>query len=129
MCSGFYRARRENLMLPFCLFFSFQGMPEQWSKLLTGSAITREDYAQDTQAVLDVLEYYTGHQKRETEEMAAVARGLSGLTGSPAQFNVGTGLGGMGKISSPLADGRWQPATDEATGSSLRVLVRVQGEE
>jgi serine/threonine-protein kinase CLA4 len=43
-------------------------MPEQWSKLLTKSAITREDYAKDPQAVLDVLEFYTDHQKREMEE-------------------------------------------------------------
>lgn len=33
---------------------AFTGMPEQWSKLLTKSAITREDYAKDPQAVLDV---------------------------------------------------------------------------
>ncbi|KIY48372.1 Pkinase-domain-containing protein, partial [Fistulina hepatica ATCC 64428] len=48
---------------------AFTGMPEQWSKLLTKSAITREDYAKDPQAVLDVLEFYTDHQKREQEEM------------------------------------------------------------
>jgi protein-serine/threonine kinase len=45
-----------------------KGMPEQWSKLLTKSAITREDYAKDPQAVLDVLEFYTDHQKRELED-------------------------------------------------------------
>jgi hypothetical protein len=44
-------------------------MPEQWSKLLTKSAITREDYAKDPQAVLDVLEFYTDHQKRELEDL------------------------------------------------------------
>ncbi|KAH7868900.1 kinase-like domain-containing protein [Lentinula edodes] len=49
---------------------AFTGMPEQWSKLLTKSAITREDYAKDPQAVLDVLEFYTdGLKKREMEEM------------------------------------------------------------
>jgi len=52
-----------------------QGMPEQWSKLLTQSAITREDYQRNPQAVLDVLEFYTDHQKREMEEM-----GLSSVT-------------------------------------------------
>ncbi|KAJ8519803.1 hypothetical protein ONZ45_g3288 [Pleurotus djamor] len=71
---------------------AFTGMPEQWSKLLTKSAITREDYAKDPQAVLDVLEFYTDHQKREMEEMAA-----------PARFNAGTGLGGMGKLGIPLS--------------------------
>ena len=37
--------------------------------MLTKSAITREDYARDPQAVLDVLEFYTDDQKREMEEM------------------------------------------------------------
>jgi hypothetical protein len=45
-------------------------MPEQWSKLLTKSAITKEDYAKDPQAVLEVLEFYTDHQKREIEDLS-----------------------------------------------------------
>jgi len=45
-----------------------QGLPEQWHKLLTNSAITQEDYAKNPQAVLDVLEFYTDHQRREVEE-------------------------------------------------------------
>ncbi|KAF9477419.1 Pkinase-domain-containing protein [Pholiota conissans] len=64
---------------------AFTGMPEQWSKLLTKSAITREDYAKDPQAVLDVLEFYTDHQKREMEDMSM---------GAPARFGAGTGFGG-----------------------------------
>ncbi|KAH7922274.1 Pkinase-domain-containing protein [Leucogyrophana mollusca] len=109
----------------------FTGMPEQWSKLLTKSAITREDYAKDPQAVLDVLEFYTDHQKqRELEEMggmAPISRSVSGTSGSSTlvgstltgstlspysidtsaatpRFNAGTGLGGatIGKIGSPL---------------------------
>lgn len=43
-------------------------MPEQWAKLLTSSAITKEDYEKNPQAVLDVLEFYTENQKREREE-------------------------------------------------------------
>jgi len=55
-------------------------MPEQWSKLLTKSAITKEDYAKDPQAVLEVLEFYTDHQKREIEDMSlGVYTSLSGL--------------------------------------------------
>ncbi|KJA26516.1 hypothetical protein HYPSUDRAFT_132749 [Hypholoma sublateritium FD-334 SS-4] len=68
---------------------AFTGMPEQWSKLLTKSAITREDYAKDPQAVLDVLEFYTDHQKREFEDMSL---------GAPARFNAGTGFGGASKL-------------------------------
>ncbi|THH02373.1 hypothetical protein EW026_g489 [Hermanssonia centrifuga] len=105
---------------------AFTGLPDAWSKLLTKSAITREDYAKDPQAVLDVLEFYTDHQKREMEDMGfssgLVARapsttgsvstligstysGASTLTpysegASAPRFNAGTGLGGaVGKMS------------------------------
>ncbi|KAA1068918.1 Protein kinase [Puccinia graminis f. sp. tritici] len=47
---------------------AFTGLPEQWTRLLTSSAITKEDYAKNPQAVLDVLEFYTDIQKRENEE-------------------------------------------------------------
>ncbi|KIM89744.1 hypothetical protein PILCRDRAFT_94963 [Piloderma croceum F 1598] len=106
---------------------AFTGMPEQWSKLLTKSAITREDYAKDPQAVLEVLEFYTDHQKRQLEQTDASSVSRSGSTGTvssgtgstlspysaestgpPARFNAGTGLAGsgIGKISSPLGDTR-----------------------
>jgi len=55
-------------------------MPEQWSKLLTQSAITREDYQRNPQAVLDVLEFYTDHQKREMEEMGGMSPATRGAT-------------------------------------------------
>src|ERR1700692_3159599 len=110
-------------------------MPEQWSKLLTKSAITREDYAKDPQAVLEVLEFYTDHQKRQLEQtdMASVTRSLStgttssatgtlssyspDSTGPPARFNAGTGLAGasLSKISSPLSDRR-PPMMRQDTG-------------
>lgn len=54
-----------------------QGLPDQWNKLLTKSAITREDYQKDPQAVLDVLEFYTDHQKqREIEEAMAMGKSV-----------------------------------------------------
>ncbi|KAF9259010.1 Pkinase-domain-containing protein [Marasmius fiardii PR-910] len=117
---------------------AFTGMPEQWHKLLTKSAITKEDYAKDPQAVLDVLEFYTDHKKREMEENMAMGLGVintpstisragsnisstttlvsststsstlspysSADSSAPARFNAGTGLGGVGKISSSLAN-------------------------
>ncbi|CAG8782735.1 3960_t:CDS:2, partial [Gigaspora margarita] len=66
----------------------YNGMPEQWTKLLTSSAITKEDYAKNPQAVLDVLEFYTENQKREQE-----AYGQHGLLGPIAGF--------------PNADDKW----------------------
>ncbi|KAF7326916.1 Non-specific serine/threonine protein kinase [Mycena venus] len=84
---------------------AFTGMPDQWSKLLTKSAITREDYAKDPQAVLDVLEFYTDHQKRELERERELMD-----TGAPARFNAGTGLGGMSKMSSSTSSLTDRPA-------------------
>ncbi|KAI7830025.1 kinase-like domain-containing protein [Kickxella alabastrina] len=37
----------------------FIGLPDKWAKLLQSSNITQQDYAQNPQAVLDVLEFYT----------------------------------------------------------------------
>ncbi|KAH7047908.1 kinase-like domain-containing protein [Linnemannia elongata] len=46
----------------------FTGLPETWTKLLTGSAITKEDYANNPQAVLEVLGFYTDETKRNEQE-------------------------------------------------------------
>ncbi|KIO19008.1 hypothetical protein M407DRAFT_153029 [Tulasnella calospora MUT 4182] len=80
---------------------AFTGLPEQWTRLLTSSAITREDYAKNPQAVLDVLEFYTDHQKREYEEygMLPNASTTSATTTTPppkepVRFGAGTGLAG-----------------------------------
>ncbi|GAA5845412.1 hypothetical protein JCM11251_005066 [Rhodosporidiobolus azoricus] len=89
---------------------AFTGLPEQWTRLLTSSAITKEDYAKNPQAVLDVLEFYTDIHKRERDDfglgstamgMADVTHGLANVTGSqssplsPVRFGAGTGLGGQ----------------------------------
>ncbi|WFD26593.1 non-specific serine/threonine protein kinase [Malassezia nana] len=47
---------------------SFTGLPDQWMRLLTKSAITKEDYAKNPQAVLDVLEFYTDIQKGSQDD-------------------------------------------------------------
>ncbi|KAH7333628.1 kinase-like domain-containing protein [Rhizoctonia solani] len=80
---------------------AFTGLPEQWTKLLTSSAITREDYAKNPQAVLEVLEFYTDHQKRENEEMSGIPAsrmgpnmGGEGSSNGPPRFQAGTGLAG-----------------------------------
>lgn len=58
---------------------AFTGLPEQWTRLLTSSAITKEDYAKNPQAVLDVLEFYTDIQKRERDDygMGATSMGMT----------------------------------------------------
>jgi len=37
----------------------FTGLPAEWAKLLNASAITKEDYARNPQAVIEVLEFYS----------------------------------------------------------------------
>jgi hypothetical protein len=45
----------------------FVGLPPEWSKLLNSSAITKEDYERDPQAVFEVLEFYSDITKRAQE--------------------------------------------------------------
>lgn len=66
---------------------SFTGLPEQWMRLLTRSAITKEDYAKNPQAVLDVLEFYTDIHKKQQDDF--------GLGTSTMNMHPGLGAGGM----------------------------------
>lgn len=42
----------------------FTGLPPEWSRLLNSSAITKEDYERNPQAVFEVLDFYTDLAKR-----------------------------------------------------------------
>lgn len=91
----------------------FTGLPEQWSSLLTQSNISKEDYARNPQAVLDVLEFYTQQQKKgNVEEMDN--RNLR-----PTQ---GDGLMGMRSLSDSLdqATGRRPQQQQQQMGSPMR---------
>ncbi|QSL66867.1 hypothetical protein MERGE_001254 [Pneumocystis wakefieldiae] len=46
----------------------FTGLPEEWTRLLTASAITKEDYAKNPEAVIEVLQFYSDTQLREKDE-------------------------------------------------------------
>jgi hypothetical protein len=52
----------QSVQLLFHADAHVQGLPAQWSKLLTSSAITREEAARNPEAVLDVLQFYTAQQ-------------------------------------------------------------------
>lgn len=43
----------------------FVGLPQEWEKLLNNSAITRDDYKKNPQAVIEVLQFYSDQKKRE----------------------------------------------------------------
>ncbi|KAJ5693378.1 Serine/threonine-protein kinase CLA4 [Penicillium macrosclerotiorum] len=44
---------------------AFVGLPPEWEKLLTASAITKEDYKNNPEAVIEVLEFYSDIKMRE----------------------------------------------------------------
>lgn len=88
---------------------AFTGLPEQWTRLLTTSAITKEDYEKNPQAVLDVLEFYTDIQKREKDDFGLgtptmnlqpgqkpANSSANGPIPSPGRFG-GTGFAGSGQ--------------------------------
>ncbi|KAL1753940.1 kinase-like domain-containing protein [Schizophyllum commune] len=104
---------------------AFTGLPDQWSKLLTKSAITREDYAKDPQAVLDVLEFYVDHQKRE--EMGELGIPTQPYTDAPARFNAGTGLAGANQRP-PIGrqDSAPAPLGSQGTGGQQRPALSTE---
>ncbi|KAK0389474.1 hypothetical protein NLU13_3049 [Sarocladium strictum] len=72
----------------------FTGLPPEWSKLLNASAITKEDYERNPQAVFEVLDFYTDLAKR-----ADNPNQYSSLTPTPptgSQGNKQLGYGGAG---------------------------------
>ncbi|KAF9578315.1 Protein kinase, partial [Lunasporangiospora selenospora] len=63
---------------------NFTGLPETWTRLLTGSAITKEDYANDPQAVLDVLGFYTVHTQQNEQEYGSSPSAPNALPAGPS---------------------------------------------
>jgi serine/threonine-protein kinase CLA4 len=49
---------------------AFVGLPVEWEKLLTASAITKDDYQKNPKAVLEVLEFYTEKLVKRSEDPA-----------------------------------------------------------
>jgi len=47
---------------------AFVGLPVEWEKLLTASALTKDDYAKNPKAVLEVLEFYTEKVMKRAED-------------------------------------------------------------
>ncbi|KIR60343.1 STE/STE20/PAKA protein kinase [Cryptococcus bacillisporus CA1873] len=81
----------------------FTGLPAQWSKLLTSSAITKEEAAKNPEAVLDVLQFYTQQHASDGAETVGPSsfpmlpqQSLS--TSAAATRFEGFGLGGQQKM-------------------------------
>ena len=73
---------------------NFVGLPNEWEKLLTASAITKEDYQKNPQAVIEVLEFYSDISKRNVNPTE-----FPSLTPTPPTYtkeNMQLGHGGGG---------------------------------
>jgi protein-serine/threonine kinase len=57
---------------------AFTGLPQEWERLLTASAITKEDYQKHPDAVVEVLTFFTENMKRADDPMA-----YPGMTSNP----------------------------------------------
>ncbi|TGZ77856.1 Pkinase-domain-containing protein [Ascodesmis nigricans] len=80
----------------------FTGLPDEWSKLLNSSAITKEDYQKNPQAVIEVLEFYTEGQSRLQGPQPF------GLPPSPATSHSSRQIGGTPPGSSSANSSRIQ---------------------
>lgn len=58
----------------------FVGLPAEWEKLLTASAITKEDYQKHPEAVVEVLNFYTEKLMKRTDDPVS----YSSLTPTPS---------------------------------------------
>ncbi|KAI9894473.1 MAG: Protein kinase [Vezdaea aestivalis] len=80
---------------------AFVGLPAEWDRLLSASALTDEDVAKDPQAVIEVLEFYTDNLKKGAVDKFAGA-GPMGASGSPNHKQTGYGPTGA-SITPPRA--------------------------
>ncbi|KAI0391329.1 kinase-like domain-containing protein [Xylariaceae sp. FL0594] len=72
----------------------FVGLPPEWSKLLNSSAITKEDYERNPQAVFEVLDFYSDLTKRAENPQQYPSLTPTPPPGSQANKQLGYGAGG-----------------------------------
>ncbi|KAF3072117.1 kinase-like domain-containing protein [Trichoderma sp. SZMC 28015] len=72
----------------------FVGLPPEWSKLLNSSAITKEDYERNPQAVFEVLDFYTTDLAKKNDDQ------FGGMPPGAMQ-NKPMGMGGGGSSVAP----------------------------
>ncbi|PCH08355.1 PAK-box/P21-Rho-binding [Penicillium occitanis (nom. inval.)] len=73
---------------------AFVGLPTEWEKLLTASAITKEDYKKNPQAVIEVLEFYSDIKMREQNPQyySSLAPTPPASNSSSLQYGNGNGI-------------------------------------
>ena len=78
---------------------SFVGLPTEWERLLTASAITKEDYKKHPEAVIEVLEFYSDITNRQ--EHPDVYPSLMPTPPVTTKQNMQLGHGGGGTAIAP----------------------------
>lgn len=100
----------------------FTGLPDEWEKLLTASAITREDYAKNPQAVIEVLEFYSDIRKQEQQPFSSMVPTPPGTSSAQSKQL------GMGLQTLPQSDRQLQPSSSSQY-DSLRERERREIEQ
>ncbi|KAI9689544.1 MAG: Protein kinase [Bathelium mastoideum] len=72
---------------------AFTGLPQEWERLLTASAITKEDYKQNPKAVLEVLEFYTEKLVKRSEDGPSYGSSTVSPPNEKSMGNMGYGSG------------------------------------
>ncbi|KAH8673704.1 kinase-like domain-containing protein [Xylariales sp. PMI_506] len=93
----------------------FVGLPPEWSKLLNSSAITKEDYERNPQAVFEVLDFYSDLTKR-AENPAQ----YSSLTPTPPASSQGNKQLGYG-VGASVAPPRPMPPSQAQRNNSFPI--------
>ncbi|KAH0544443.1 hypothetical protein FGG08_001470 [Glutinoglossum americanum] len=95
---------------------AFTGLPAEWDKLLSASAITKEDYQKNPQAVIEVLEFYSDITRRaqNPDQFGSLAPTPPASAGQNKQLGYGGGLGGN-QITPP------RPTPNVQQGSTQRL--------
>lgn len=84
----------------------FTGLPPEWEKLLNASAITKEDYQKNPEAVIEVLGFYTDRQKEDANQVYGMMPG-GGVSGK----ELGMDYGAQQNNSSTSLPGSSTPST------------------
>ncbi|KAH6694017.1 kinase-like domain-containing protein [Plectosphaerella plurivora] len=91
----------------------FVGLPPEWAKLLNSSAITKEDYERNPQAVFEVLDFYSDLTKRAQQPQQYSSLTPTPPPGSQQNKQLGYNTGGAGVAPPrpmPPGQGQRQPS-------------------
>lgn len=98
---------------------AFVGLPPEWEKLLTASAITKEDYKKNPQAVIEVLEFYSDIKMREQNPQ--YYGGMSGPGTAAPKMPSSTSMGSGIAPPRPAPPGPMQRLDTSQSGSTRSV--------